>query len=50
MDNLIDFMHDIEDPLMPDRTQWLNNYAHTEWTIEEISQGIPLKRLTSQLN
>ena len=48
--NDIDFMHDIEDPLMPDRTQWLNNYAHTEWTIEEISQGIPLKRLTSQLN
>jgi len=47
--NDIDFMHDIEDPLMPDRSQWLNNYAHTEWTIEEISQGIPLKRLTSQL-
>ena len=47
--NDIDFMHDIEDPLMPDRSQWLNNYAHTEWTIEEISQGIPLKRLTSNL-
>ena len=47
--NDIDFMHDIEDPLMPDRSQWLNNYAHTEWTIAEISQGIPLKRLTSNL-
>lgn len=48
--NDIDFFHDIEDPLMPDRTQWLNDYAHTEYTIEEISQGIPLKHLTSKLN
>lgn len=47
--NDIDFLHDIESPVMPDRTQWLNDYAHTEWTIEEISQGIPLKRLTSNL-
>jgi hypothetical protein len=47
--NDIDFLHDIETPLMPDRQQWLNDYAHTEWTIEEISQGIPLKRLTDQL-
>ena len=47
--NDIDFLHDIENPLMPDRQQWLNDYAHTEWTIEEISQGIPLKRLTDQL-
>jgi len=47
--NDIDFMHDIESPIMPDRTQWLNDYAHTEWTIEEISQGIPLKRLTDRL-
>ena len=47
--NDIDFLHDIENPLRPDRTQWLNDYAHTEWTVEEISQGIPLKRLTSKL-
>ena len=47
--NDIDFLYDIENPLMPDRTQWLNDYAHTEWTIEEISQGIPLKHLTSTL-
>jgi hypothetical protein len=33
----------------PDRQQWLNDYAHTEWTVEEISQGIPLKHLTSKL-
>jgi hypothetical protein len=48
--NDIDFMHDIENPKMPDRTQWLNDYAHTEYTIEEIAQGLPLKSLTPKLN
>jgi len=47
--NDIDFLYDIENPLMPDRQQWLNDYAHTEYTIEEISQGTPLKHLTNQL-
>tara|TARA_B100001057_G_C22861891_1_gene954871 strand:+ start:2441 stop:3292 length:852 start_codon:yes stop_codon:yes gene_type:complete len=36
-------------PKMPDRTQWRNDIAHTEWRIEEISQGMPIKRLTSKL-
>jgi len=35
----------LENPPLPDRTQWLNDYAHTEWTVEEIAQGIPLNRL-----
>ncbi len=47
--NDIDFLHDIENPVMPDRTQWLNDYAWTEFTVEEISAGIPLKRLTPDL-
>ena len=47
--NDIDFLHDIENPLMPDRTEWLNDYAYTEWTVDEIAQGIPLKRLTTAL-
>ena len=47
--NDIDFLHDIENPAMPDRDQWLNDYAWTEYTVEEISQGLPLKRLTSKL-
>ena len=47
--NDIDFLHDIENPIMPDRTQWLNDYAHTEYTVQEISQGIPLKHLTFML-
>ena len=47
--NDIDFLHDIETPSMPDRTQWLNDYAHTEYTIEEIAVGLPLKNLTPKL-
>ena len=47
--NDIDFLHDIENPMLPDRQQWLNDYAHTEYTIEEISQGLALKNLTNKL-
>lgn len=43
-------LRDIENPLYCDRTQWLNDYAHTEHTLEEISQGIPIKYLTSKIN
>jgi hypothetical protein len=42
-------LRQIEDPLYCDRTQWLNDYAWTEFTVEEISQGLPIKRLTSKL-
>jgi hypothetical protein len=42
-------LNEIENPLYCDRTQWLNDYAWTEFTVEEISQGLPLKRLTSKL-
>jgi hypothetical protein len=36
-------------PQTPDRTQWLNDYAWTEYTVEEIAAGLPLKRLTQKL-
>ena len=39
----------INAPVMPDRTQWLNDLAYTEWTLDEIEQGLPLNRLTSVL-
>ena len=39
----------IEYPQTPDRTQWLNDYAWTEYTVEEIAAGLPLKRLTPKL-
>jgi len=42
-------LREIENPLYCDRSRWLNNYAWTEFTVEEISQGIPLKHLTSKL-
>ena len=42
-------LNNIMTPTMPDRRQWLNDYAHTEYTLEEISAGIPLKNLTSKL-
>ena len=48
--NDIDFLHDIENPLKPDRQQWLNDYAWTEFTVKEISLGLPIKRLTSAIN
>ena len=47
--NDIDFLEDIEEPHMGARQHWLNDYAHTEYTVEEISQGLPLKLLTSKL-
>lgn len=39
----------INNPAMPDRQQWLNDYAYTEWTVDEIAKGTPLKRLTDRL-
>lgn len=39
----------INNPIRPDRKQWLNDIAHTEFTIQEISQGLPLKQLTTML-
>lgn len=36
-------------PKIFDRTQWINDMAYTEWSIDEISSGYPLKRLISSL-
>lgn len=35
----------IENPVMPDRSKWLLKVAHTEWTVDEIASGRPIKRL-----
>jgi hypothetical protein len=35
----------IEKPVRPDRANWLVDIAHTEWTVEEIATGYPIKRL-----
>lgn len=35
----------IENPLYPDRSQWINDISFTEWFEDEIKDGIPWKRL-----
>lgn len=45
----IESLSQINQTHCPDRQQWLNDYAWTEYTIEEIMQGIPLNRLTNHL-
>lgn len=40
----------IETPMMPDRQEWFLRLCHTEWTVEEISQGMPLARLMSKIS
>lgn len=42
-------MRDIEDPYRADREQWLIEIAHTEYTLDEISDGQWLKRLGLRL-
>jgi len=39
----------INEPTIIDREQWFNDLMHTEYTVEEIEQGIPLKNLTQHL-
>ena len=39
----------IENPLRPDREQWLNDLAWTEWTLDEIASGIPQEHLLYHL-
>jgi hypothetical protein len=40
----------ILEPFVPNREDWLQKIVHTEWTIEEIADGIPLKRLLSKIS
>lgn len=35
----------IESPVRPDRSKWLINLSHTEWTCEELATGKPIARL-----
>jgi hypothetical protein len=38
---------ELDSPYVPDRTEWFVKLCHTEWTVEEIHQGIPITRLFS---
>lgn len=42
-------LRDIENPVLPEREHWLIKLLHTEWFVEEIRQGIPIKRLEKYL-
>jgi len=44
-----DFAH-IEKPRMPERSAWLEQLCHTEWTLGEIASGGPIGRLLGRLN
>ena len=39
----------INDPVMPDRTQWANKLAYTEWWPNEIKKGLPWIRIKKRL-
>jgi hypothetical protein len=43
-------IEDIENIKFPDRADWFLKLTHTEWTKEEISQGIPLSRILPQIS
>jgi hypothetical protein len=44
-----DVLANIESAQLPDRTEWFARLCHTEWTREEIAQGLPIKRLLPYL-
>jgi hypothetical protein len=42
-------LENIESPVLPNRDEWFLKLCHTEWTVEEIAQGIPLQRLLPEI-
>ena len=43
-------LSNLDIPPITDRHQWFERIVHTEWTLEEIGDGIPLKRLLSKVD
>jgi hypothetical protein len=43
-------IHEIENSYIPDRSYWFEQVVHTEWTVDEIKEGIPLRRLLNKVN
>jgi hypothetical protein len=44
-----DRIENINNPTLPDREEWFLKLCHTEWTVDEISKGLPIQRLVSAL-
>ena len=42
-------IENIENILLPDREVWFLKLCHTEWLVDEIAKGIPLKRLETSI-
>lgn len=40
----------LENPQLPDREDWFLKLCHTEYLVEEISQGIPIQHLEQELD
>jgi len=45
-----DKIKNINEIHLPDRTDWLTKLSHSEWTVDEISSGLPFLRLLKVLN
>ena len=39
----------INNPVMPDRTSWVNKLSYTEWFPDEIEKGLPWTRIKKRL-
>jgi hypothetical protein len=39
----------LENPRLPDRDEWFLKLCHSEWTVEEIGQGMPILRLQKHI-
>jgi hypothetical protein len=44
-----DIIQNIENPVLKDREEWFLKLTHTEWTLDEIASGHPVKNLISTL-
>jgi hypothetical protein len=43
-------IENIDNIVLPDREEWFLKLCHTEWTVAEIAQGIPLARLLPKIS
>ena len=43
-------IENIESITLPNRSEWFLKLCHTEWTTDEISQGIPLERILKKIS
>jgi hypothetical protein len=42
-------IENINNPTLRDRDEWFLKLCHTEWTVDEISKGLPIQRLAANL-